>query len=145
MQGSGEGKPKFFVWRPIEGYLRLGVVEVPTPGWMRFGPLGVNARFLHYSVARLLWLAINPEKYISELPVGWQRGEGMQAITIQDQNLAAEVSALLETYFFSSIESFIYWLQLKHSHRQTIFEQQFILADLENLKTINSTSQIEPN
>ncbi len=142
--GVWEGKPKFFVWRLTGDRLRLGVVEVPMCGWRRFGPLGAQANFLHQSLARLLWLAVNPEKLISELPAGWQRSEAMQEITIKDQNLVDEISALLEICFWSSPEGFISWLHGKFFHRLAPFERQIILADLENLKLIASRPQSGP-
>ncbi|MGC9943955.1 MAG: nucleotide excision repair endonuclease [Verrucomicrobiota bacterium] len=133
--GVWEGQPKFVVWRVEEDRLHLGVVEVPGPGWWRFGPLGATAIFLHLTLSRLLWLAVNPDKCITELPAGWIRHGGMKVITVGDKTLANEISSHLESCFWSSPDWFISWLHAKYAHRSTSFERKVILTDFENLKS----------
>jgi predicted GIY-YIG superfamily endonuclease len=134
--GVWQGKTRFIVWRLAGGHLQLDVVEVPDPGWRRFGPLGANANFLLKSLSRLLWLVINPDKLISELPVGWMQQEEMLCLPISDKTQAAEIFQLLEVLFWNSPDLSISWFSSKFSHRHTSFERHIIESDLENLKTL---------
>jgi|ERR1035437_1025700 predicted GIY-YIG superfamily endonuclease len=79
--GVWPGRTKFIVWRAAGNGLEISVVETPAAGWQRFGPLGGNATFLQRSLARLLWLATNPGRPLTELPAGWSRGEFMETQT----------------------------------------------------------------
>jgi predicted GIY-YIG superfamily endonuclease len=140
--GVWAGKTKFIVWRLVEGYLRLGVVEVPAPGWRRWGPLGANAHYLHQSLCRLLWLAVNPDKLISDLPAGWMRPDRMQDIAIGDKTAADQISTALENCFWGTLENFVSWLNSKYSHRLNSFERKIILTDFETLKKLVLKHQV---
>ena len=72
--GVWPGKTRFIVWRLAGQRLELGVVETPEPDWSRFGPLNGSAQSLYHSLARLLWLAVNPSRACTELPPGWAPG-----------------------------------------------------------------------
>ncbi len=134
--GVWQGKPKFLVWRRDSNFLQLGVVEVPGPGWMRFGPLGANAKFLHHSLVRLFWLAANPDKYLSQLPAGWLRMDGRECLVRAEQSLISEMGTILEEGLWKSPDQLILWLSLKFSKRLTPFERQIIQSDFDNLKTL---------
>jgi excinuclease UvrABC nuclease subunit len=72
--GVWPGKPRFIVWRVESECIELTVMETPAAGWQRFGPLGGEATHLQRVIARLLWLALNPECPLTQLPAGWMRG-----------------------------------------------------------------------
>src|SRR5271170_3063154 len=95
--GVWPGKTRFFVWRQMEGQLELAVTDVPETGWQRYGPLGGNARHLHRTLARLLWLAMNPSRAFVELPAGWAQGKvAEQAMIIHCGHSATEVTRSLD-------------------------------------------------
>jgi predicted GIY-YIG superfamily endonuclease len=132
--GVWEGPRKFIVWRLEDGWLTIGVVETPEPQWRHHGPLGAKASYLKRSLSRLLWLVANPDKLVGELPAGWMRHQALHKIGIRANNLADDLSAHLEACFAKSSDRLVSWLAEKLAPRETPFERQIILADLENLK-----------
>ena len=132
--GVWQGKPKFLVWRFEKAMLELTVMETPQPGSQRFGPLGGGAIYLHRALARLLWLAVNPEKAICQMPAGWMKGDAMETASIQCGAEVAETRIAFENYFFGEPERFLLWLGEKFGHRIVPFERQLIAAELEVLQ-----------
>jgi len=169
--GVWPGKPRFIVWRVADGRLEISVVETPTVGWQRFGPLGGGAAQLHWSIVWLLWLALNPDRPLTALPAGWVRGEGgggkfkipkssfKESSTFAKasadrsksnvQNPAAEVVsvgevvAALEGFFWLEPEGFIQWLGAKLAHRTHLFERRVIESELETLKEFGAKQKPE--
>jgi hypothetical protein len=132
--GVWPGKTTFIVWRFENEHLELGVAEVPEPGWRRFGPLGGGSRYLHQSLARLLWLALNPGRACTELPAGWARGDLAQQVKIDCRESAQEVGAELEKFFWQSPDVFPLWLGAKFAGRTHPFERTVIESELEILQ-----------
>jgi hypothetical protein len=132
--GVWQGNPKFLVWRMDGSTLELDVVESPQTGWKRFGPLGGGAVYLQRSLARLLWLAMNAERPISELPQGWMRGDLAGLLRVECGARASEVIATLESFFFKAPENFLLWLGTQCSRRAVPFERRFLQVELEDLK-----------
>ena len=93
--GVWPGKTRFLVWRFAQAHLELAVTEVPEPAWQRFGPLGGACRYLHHTLARLLWLALNPTRAYADLPAGWAQGDLAPQVTIDCRQSAPEVAAVL--------------------------------------------------
>jgi predicted GIY-YIG superfamily endonuclease len=136
--GVWPGRTKFIVWRAAGNGLEISVVETPAAGWQRFGPLGGNATFLQRSLARLLWLATNPGRPLTELPAGWSRGEFMETATIQCDAAIGEATAALASFFWVDAERFILWLGGKYAHRINQFERRVIETELESLKQFSA-------
>jgi hypothetical protein len=132
--GVWQGDPKFLVWRADGSALELNVVETPQLGWQRFGPLGGGAVYLQRSLARLLWLTVNAERTISELPQGWMRGDVAGLMRVECGARAGEVIAALEVFFFEVPDNFLLWLATQCSRRTVPFERRFLEAELEGLK-----------
>jgi excinuclease UvrABC nuclease subunit len=143
--GVRQGKSKFIVWR-IEGErLEIAVVETPGQGWRRFGPLGANAHSLCRSIARLLWLVVNPDRNPSELPIGWTRSTGGVNFSLLTGGLHKEIITQLDGCFWDSPDRLISWLTEKFANRQTAFERRAILQEFEMVKTLSTKRHDRPN
>jgi len=132
--GVWPGKPKFIVWRVTGDSLESRVVETPTVGWQRFGPLGSSAMVLHQTIARLVWLAVNPARTIGNLPVGWARGERMEQTSIRCGTAISGVNEALEAYFWNDGSVLLQWLSERFSFRVTPFERRVIETEMETLR-----------
>jgi predicted GIY-YIG superfamily endonuclease len=141
--GVWPGKPRFIVWRVAAGRLEISVVETPTTGWQRFGPLGGGAAQLHRSIVWLLWLALNPDRPLTALPAGWVRGEYMADAAISGGGPVVEAVAALEGFFWQEPEGFIQWLVAKSAHRTNLFERRVIELELENLREFEEKQKPE--
>jgi hypothetical protein len=89
-------------------------------------------------VARLLWLALNPRSGIAGLPTGWVHGKFMETTAIQCSGSVAEVTVILESFFWGCPDQFSAWLGSRFAERTTPFEQAAIQADLELLTEFGS-------
>ena len=108
--GVWPGKPRFIVWRLKDLQLELGVAETPAPDWRRFGPLNGSAHGVYRSLARLLWLAVNPGRACTELPSGWIRGKLAPSVTIDCRESADEATVALAALFWQSPDDLLLWL-----------------------------------
>jgi len=146
--GVWPGKTRFIVWRLVQNQLELAVTEIPEPTWRRFGGTAGVSRYLHQSLSRLLWLALNPALAYMELPTGWARGVFGQTAIISCGEFSNKIESLLELYFWKSPEEFLLWLTVQVSARTHPFERTAIEADLEVLKgfstKLNNNPQIIP-
>jgi len=139
--GVWPGKARFIVWRLKNQQLELGVVETPETGWRRFGPLNGNAYELHRSLARLFWLALNPGRGVSDLPVGWLAGDVPTTVTFQCGCSAEEAAAALDTFFWRSPQDFVLWLGSRFCERIHPFERAVIESLLEIIGEFFSRKQ----
>ena len=118
----------------MQAHLELAVTEVPAPDWQRFGPLGGSSRYLHQTLARLLWLALNPTRTYSDLPLGWARGDLALQVMIDCRQSVGEVAAAMDAFFWQSSDEFLFWLGARFSERTHPFERAVIESELESLK-----------
>ena len=132
--GVWPGRPKFMVWRMAAERLAITVAETPATGWQRYGPLGGWAVPLQQSLIRLLWLAINPERPLAELPAGWAQGRCMSQAELAGSGSMDEVVAALDGFFWHDASAFTAWLGPKLSPRIHPFERGLIAVDLETLQ-----------
>jgi predicted GIY-YIG superfamily endonuclease len=128
--GIWPARPRFLCWREDGEYLELTVMETPEPGWRRFGPLGGSAAQVQRTLARLLWLAVNPERPLVQLPSGWMHGEFMERTAIRCGASIGEVRAAFDGFFWAEAEHFVGWLRKKCSPRVNGFERGVIEAEL---------------
>ena len=91
--GVWPGTSRFIQWRSVQQVLEMTVAETPENGWRRFGPLCGGASYLHQSLTRLLWLAANPGRAVTELPAGWARGAGMERTSVSAARTSVRSSA----------------------------------------------------
>jgi predicted GIY-YIG superfamily endonuclease len=138
-------KIRFIVWRLVENQLELTITEVPEPTWRRFGGTVGISRYLHQSLSRMLWLALNPARTFAELPSGWARGVFGETALIHCGEFSSEIETLLELYFWKSSEEFLFWLATQISARTHPFERTAIEADLEVLKGFSTKLNQNPN
>lgn len=136
--GVWPGRAQFIVWRVVEARLEFGVVEVPEPGWHRFGPLNASARILHQSCSRLLWLALNAQSSVAELPSGWGLDRLPDVIAVQCGAETDDVLAGLKQFFWEDPAAFLFWLNTRFAWRTSAFERAVIAADLEPLQHFSS-------
>ncbi len=132
--GIWPGKPRFIVWRVESEHLEMTVMETPAAGWQRSGPLGGEAFHLQRTIARLLWLALNPARPLTQLPAGWIWGDFMGAVSLNCCGAAADTVAAMETFFWRDADEFILWLGAKFTHRIVPFERRVLETELESLK-----------
>jgi predicted GIY-YIG superfamily endonuclease len=132
--GVWPSRPGFLVWRALNERLEMAVVETPEPGWRRYGPLGGEARYLHASFMRLLWLATHQERSAAELPVGWT-GAGFKAPTaLLCAEDSREVLTLLDAFFWEAPAHLLDWIRASVAGRTTAFERNLIALDMETLQ-----------
>jgi predicted GIY-YIG superfamily endonuclease len=136
--GVWPGKPRFICWRVNGEHLEITVKETPAAGWHRYGSLGGEASHLQRTIARLLWLALNPERELTQLPAGWMRGDYMETVSLKCGDETAETVAILENFFWKNGDEFILWLGARFTHRIVPFERRIIEAELESLKEFSS-------
>jgi predicted GIY-YIG superfamily endonuclease len=140
--GVWPGKPRFIVWRAEGEDLKISVVETPVAGWQRFGPLGGEAAHLQRTIARLLWLAANPERPLMELPAGWMHGDFMDTVALKCGSAVADTVGALENFFWQDADEFILWLGARFTHRIVPFERRIIEAELECLKEFSAKKKL---
>lgn len=141
--GVWPGKPRFVAWRLQGEQLELRVVETPEPGWQRVGPLNGNAVILQRTLARLLWLALNKDRAVAELPPGWTQGRYMELASIHCGGSAGEVATMLDAFFWHNTDQFISWLGSKFLVRTIPFEQGVIQNELEVLEEFKLKQQLK--
>ncbi len=142
--GVWPGKTKFITWRFAERRLELGVVETPEPDWRRFGPLNGSAHGVYCSLARLLWLAVNPGRAWIERPPGWTQGNLAPRVTIDCQDAANETVAALDAYFWHAPNDFLLWLGSRFTRRTHLFERSVIESEIETLKEFSAKHEKSP-
>jgi predicted GIY-YIG superfamily endonuclease len=138
--GVWPSRTRFIAWRVREEHLDLTVVETPGADWQRFGPMGSSALHLQRTIARLLWLALNPTRAFAELPAGWARGDFMEKTSIQCGESIGEVVAVLESFFWNEADPFLLWLGSKFTARTNPFDRRAVEEDLKALKRDRPTS-----
>jgi excinuclease UvrABC nuclease subunit len=141
--GVWPGKTRFIVWRLVQNHLELAVVNVPEPTWQRFGLSGASSRYLHQTLSRILWLALNPGRAYMELPTGWSQGNVAQTVTIHCPHSTVEIASLLDSFFWKSSGEFIVWLATQFSKRTNSFERAAIESDLEILTEFSTKHRMD--
>jgi predicted GIY-YIG superfamily endonuclease len=142
--GVWPGKTKFIVWRVSGDIFELAVTETPEPAWQRFGPMNSSAGYLHQTISRLLWLALNPTRAYGELPTGWARGNISETVAIYCSQPAAEIAAQLNSYFGESPDKFLLWLGEKFTHRNHTFERFALESELKFLTEFAARQKRSP-
>jgi len=142
--GVWPGKTKFIAWRITERRLELGMVETPEPDWRRYGPLNGGARGVYRALARLLWLAVNPNRACTELPPRWVQGELAPHVLIDCQDTAAEVATVLAAFFWQSPDELLLWLGARFLERTHRFECALIDSEMETLKEFAAKHERPP-
>jgi len=136
--GVWPGKSWFLAWREMDTKLEFCMIEVPEVGWHRFGPINGGARYLHQSFCRLLWLALNADSLVSQLPVGWIRGELPELASIDCGSEIATVMENLRQFFWEDPAALFLWLGNRLTHRTSAFELAAIAADIESLQNYSA-------
>jgi GIY-YIG catalytic domain len=131
--GVWPGKTKFIAWQVVDDGLELAITEVPQPAWQRFGPMNSSARYLHETISRLLWLALNPKRTCGELPAGWAKGAISENVTLHCRQPATVIAAKLDWFFGDSPDRFLLWLGEQFTHRTNPFERGVIESELKIL------------
>ncbi len=143
--GVWPGKSRFIVWRADAQKIELGIVETPEPAWRRFGPLNSIAVALHQSLSRLLWLALNPQASVIQLPIGWGRGGFGDRASFHCGGQVAKILNQLEKFFWGSSNEFFAWLVKQLGGRMHCFERAVVEADLERVREFagHRTAQVQ--
>lgn len=139
--GVWPGNTSFIVWRSVQTHLELATTEVPEPGWQRYGPLGSACRYLHQTLARLLWLVLNPTRAYADLPAGWAQGYLPRSVKLDCRESVEEVTAALAVFFWESSDEIVSWLGSKFAERKHPFDRAVIESELETLKEFAAKRQ----
>jgi predicted GIY-YIG superfamily endonuclease len=143
--GVWPGRPRFITWRVEGDQLQITVVETPTVGWQRFGPLGGGALPLQRTIARLLWLALNPDRPLAQLPLGWMTRHSRDFHATLRSTLAGEAAAAMEAFFWDSVDEFLPWLETRLTGRPQPFERGVIDSELEILQEFGARNRANQN
>jgi hypothetical protein len=87
---------------------------------------------------------MNPDRSLAELPAGWTRGNFAGDAAIVCGPSAVEVAGLIDTFFWESPETLLFWLGSRFTARIHPFERGMIEAELESLKEF-STKRAHPD
>jgi excinuclease UvrABC nuclease subunit len=142
--GVWPGQTRFLAWRLVGEVLEMAVVDVPETGWQRFGPLGGAARHLHVTLARLIWLSVNPDRSYVAMPAGWAHGKLRGTVAIHCGDLANQARTALDSFFWNSPAEFLSWLEVLFAARTQRFERAVIDSEIETLQQFsikNSTDE----
>jgi predicted GIY-YIG superfamily endonuclease len=133
--GVWPAKTQFLSWRFAGQAVQFAVQEVPPLGWERFGPLGGYAPHLLGSLARLLWLALNPQAGFSQLPLGWAQGRLSSPASIACGGRADEIRRALGRLFWGQPAEFLAWVLASVGKSLAAFESAALRADLEEIES----------
>jgi hypothetical protein len=121
--GTWPGTPRFLSWSVTEAGLALAVTGELKWEWHSYGPFGAGAAPLRAALVRLLWCALEPERRLWEMPLGWLRGRHgeVAAIPRHETPLAALDAAggLLTDLFAGQAEPLAAWVRdrsVKQTH-----------------------------
>jgi hypothetical protein len=132
--GTWPSPRRYLAFKVSSEALELTVISDPPTADGLHGPHGAGARHLRNSLARLLWLALHPERGLSQLPLGWFRGLPDATVTLPVPGPAMplpELSAQLELLFRNQPLPFAEWVFAKMPPGIPAFEKAVIEADLE--------------
>lgn len=131
--GVWQGPPRFLAWRCAGGLLELRIAEARPEGWEVLGPRGGKVNHLRTVLARLIWLAAQPERDVTEMPIGWANGrlESDTLIPLRDESQA--VAACLSDFSQGSAEGLVTWMRARITPAHA-FSRSVIKADLEYLE-----------
>jgi hypothetical protein len=86
----------------------------------------------------LLWLAVNQDAGINELPAGWVHGRFMEVAILECGDAIGEVAASVESFFWGCPNQFVLWLGAKFAGRTNQFERTVIKTELETVSEFGS-------
>lgn len=134
--GVWPGKPSALLWRIHEATLTLkigdGNVDELESGWRAIGPLK-GARWLRLTLARLLWLAINPG--IHRLPAGWHQGKMDAEVSIRCGAHVETITTLMRSLNNIGAQPLVEWIRQRPDQSDSSFETTWLEAELESLET----------
>jgi predicted GIY-YIG superfamily endonuclease len=134
--GIWPAPPRFLAWRCVEQELQLAVAEAADGNWRVYGPLGRAAVILRAVLARLLWIAVNPHRGCSGLPVGWFHGRLAPEITVHCGPMIEPVASRLEQFLSGQLVEFCEWIRTLSPADLHPFEKSAVKADLEIVTNI---------
>ena len=93
--GTWGGLPHFVVWRATGRLLEFAAADAIEPGWRPLGSC-FGAWHVRNALARLVWLAVDPERSFAQLPHGWIRPGLKGGRQIDCGSRAEAISEMLE-------------------------------------------------
>lgn len=131
--GTWRPPPRYFVWRRSGQELQLAVTESPLDGWRSQGPVGSMATFLRHLLAKLMWLAVHPQRGLSDLPCGWFGGQNGPEISVDCGTAIDAVLENIDKLFGGASRDCVSWLREQICPNLTPFEVGCLEADYEQL------------
>jgi hypothetical protein len=89
----------------------------------------------------LLWLALNPQLPVSQLPAGWTLGRLPDSVAMDCGDAAGEVLDSLKQFFWEDSAVFLGWLGSRLGQRTNPFERAMISADWDPLQNFSTKQQ----
>jgi predicted GIY-YIG superfamily endonuclease len=130
-------KPGALLWRTDDTSLHLkigaGSAEEMAAGWRCLGPLK-GARWLRMTLARLIWLAVNPGSGIHHLPAGWHQGKLDEVVSIICGEQIAEMARLMSSLNGGSADGLMVWVRGRVEGKAAAFTIAWLQAELEVLE-----------
>ena len=134
--GTWEGTPRYLSWQLLDEGLAFAVAAEPKAGWPAHGPMGAAATSLRAALVRLLWCAVEPERRLWEMPLGWLRGRHGEVVVIRTGSASMETlksaHELLAELFAGEGASFTAWVQSRVQSTHAL-EIELRQKDLETL------------
>jgi predicted GIY-YIG superfamily endonuclease len=131
--GTWSPPPRYLAWRFSDEKLYLGVAGEPKDNWRLHGPLGVRANLLRIVLARLVWVALHPDRGFMALPAGWIGGIPRAEIAIHCGTMTEAVARDLEKLLSGETIDFCEWIEAQVSTESHAFEKALLRADLDFL------------
>ena len=135
--GTWPSAPRFLAIKLTERSLQLAVTPMPTPEGWSHGPMGSRARYLRAALVRLLWFAFSPVRAVSQMPVGWFRGDHGEVVTLDfsDEEVLPpdEIVCRVDDLLRGRPDGFISWMVEKLETDLPLFDKAVLEADLEYL------------
>ena len=139
--GTWPGQPRFLLWRIAGHSIELVITASPEAGWNASGPMGGGAVVLRAVLARLIWMAVQPEPGLSGMPVGWMHGKMDATIVIGCGTLLEPLAASLETLLSRQPAPFCGWIRARLGPDLHPFEKTVVEADLESVADLVSVAK----
>jgi predicted GIY-YIG superfamily endonuclease len=132
--GTWAGAPRFFGWRAGVDGVELAIGSAPRPGWVWFGPFGMGVVVFRESLVRLLWCALDEQRGLAQLPLGWFWGRHPEVAQIRGAPAAIlDAKIYLGTFSSGRSDEFAAWVRERVAVRQHPFEVAALEEDLETV------------
>jgi predicted GIY-YIG superfamily endonuclease len=134
--GVWQGPKRYLAWRYTAECLEISVTETSSGGWQTLGPLGSKVHLLRAVLVRLIWFATHPALGMSEMPVGWIRGQIGNETAIALGNKVETVTCALLKLSHGDAHVLCDWVRGQMNESLHLFSFTAVELDLELLSDL---------